>query len=282
MTNDKATHLAEERLFKALASGDGELLDSIVTDDCLLIDVMTGSEVPRTDFVNLVGSRQLVFDSIERLGLAKNTYVIYMADNGASGGKKALRGGKGGVWEGGIRVPLIIRGPGVEANSWCHVPVVGFDFFPTFCEWAGVPKSKLPPRIEGGSIAGLLTHGGKGEVDRERTGIVFHFPHYQGEDGPQSAIIDGHLKLVKLYEDERIELYDLSEDIAERNNLAGQMPDQVKRLTKELDQSLAQNKAQFPTPNPDYDPNKPAELKKRGGKNKSNSGSNSKKNGGTP
>lgn len=206
-----------------------------------------------------------VLDSIERLGLAKNTYVIYMADNGAGGGKKALRGGKGGVWEGGIRVPLIIRGPGVEPNSWCHVPAVGFDFFPTFCEWAGVPKSKLPPRIEGGSIAGLLTHGGQGEVHRERTGIVFHFPHYQGEDGPQSAIIDGHLKLVKLYEDERIELYDLSQDIAERNNLAGQMPDQVKRLTKELDQSLAQNKAQFPTPNPDYDPTKPAAPRKGGG-----------------
>jgi arylsulfatase A-like enzyme len=206
-----------------------------------------------------------VLDSIDRLGLAKNTYVIYMADNGAGGGKKALRGGKGGVWEGGIRVPLIIRGPGVEPNSWCHVPVVGFDFFPTFCEWAGVPKSKLPARIEGGSIAGLLTHGGQGEVQRERPGIVFHFPHYQGEDGPKSAIIDGHLKLVRLYEDDRAELYDLAKDIAERNNLAGQMPDQVKRLMKELDQSLAQNNAQFPTPNPDYDPNKPAAPRKGGG-----------------
>lgn len=206
-----------------------------------------------------------VLDSIDRLGLAKNTYVIYMADNGAGGGKKALRGGKGGVWEGGIRVPLIIRGPGVEPNSWCHVPVVGFDFFPTFCEWAGVPKSKLPSRIEGGSIADLLAHEGKGEVQRERPGIVFHFPHYQGEDGPQSAIIDGDLKLVKLYEDERTELYDLSKDIAERNNLAGQMPDQVQRLTRELDQSLAQNRAQLPTPNPDYDPTKSAAPRKGGG-----------------
>ncbi len=70
-----------------------------------------------------------------RLGLAENTYVIYMSDNGAGGGGKGgarpLSAGKGGVWEGGIRVPLIVRGPGIAADSWCHQRVVGYDFFPT-------------------------------------------------------------------------------------------------------------------------------------------------------
>jgi hypothetical protein len=66
-----------------------------------------------------------------------------ISDNGSGGGGRrgGLSGGKGSVWEGGVRVPLIVRGPGVAANSWCHVPVVGYDLFPTFCEWAKVPKA---------------------------------------------------------------------------------------------------------------------------------------------
>ena len=106
----------------------------------------------------------MVVDAVDRLGLADNTFVIYMSDNGSGGGggkgggrgrRGGLSGGKGGVWEGGIRSPLIIRGPGIPANSWCHERVVGYDFFPTYCEWAGIPASKLPRDIEGGSIAGL-------------------------------------------------------------------------------------------------------------------------------
>ena len=67
-----------------------------------------------------------------------------------------------------MRVPLIVRGPGVAANSWCHVPVVGYDLFPTFCEWAKVPKTSLPADIEGGSIAPLLAHEGRGACARAR------------------------------------------------------------------------------------------------------------------
>ena len=95
-----------------------------------------------------------VLDAIDRLGLAKNTIVIYMSDNGAGGGSRrgALRGGKGGVWEGGLRVPMIVRGPGVLANSWCHTPVVGYDWFPTFCDLAGISTNRLPRNVEGGSL----------------------------------------------------------------------------------------------------------------------------------
>ena len=208
-----------------------------------------------------------VMDAIERLGLAGTTYVIYMADNGAGGGKKVLAGGKGGVWEGGIRVPFIVRGPGVKANSWCHTRVVGYDLFPTFCEWAGIASSTLPQRIEGGSISSLVKNDGRGDVKRLREELVFHFPHYQG-DAPHSAIFLGDLKLLHFYEDNHDELYDLSKDIGERHDLAAQRPADTKKLRERLDKYLAAVDAQFPTPNPNFDPNQLVEPRQRGGQNK--------------
>lgn len=155
-----------------------------------------------------------VLASIEKLGLSGNTFVIYMADNGANTGKKVLNGGKGGMWEGGIRVPFIVRGPGVKPNSWCHTRVVGYDLYPTFCEWAGIKAASLPKGLEGGSIAGLLANDGRGDVKRVREELIFHFPHYQG-DAPHSAIMLGDLKLLHFYEDHHDELYDLAQDISE-------------------------------------------------------------------
>lgn len=209
-----------------------------------------------------------VMAAIDRLGLAENTYLIYMSDNGSSGGKKVLRGGKGGVWEGGIRVPLIVRGPGVKANSWCHTRVVGYDFFPTYCEWAGISTKKLPAGIEGGSLASLLSNGGQGMVKRPREEVVFHFPHYQSDDGPQSAIYLGDLKLMKFYEDNHVELYDLSKDLGERTDLSSRLPTQTAQLRDRLERYLASIDAQFATPNPQFDPTRPAPAarKKGGGK----------------
>jgi arylsulfatase A-like enzyme len=200
----------------------------------------------------------MVMQAIDRLNLADNTYVIYMSDNGAGGPKRGgLRGGKGGVWEGGIRVPLIIRGPSVKPNSWCHTPVVGYDLFPTFCEWARIPSKSLPKGIEGGSIAPLLAKDGQGHVPRLREELVFHFPHYQSDDGPQSAILLGNLKLMKFYEDNRVALFDLSNDLGESNDLSSQRPSETARLRDRLENYLAAVGAQFPTPNPQYDPSRP-------------------------
>ena len=216
----------------------------------------------------------MVVDAIDRLGLADNTFVIYMSDNGSGGGgggkggkggaRGGLAGGKGGVWEGGIRSPLIIRGPGIPANSWCHERVVGYDFYPTYCEWAGVPKSKLPPDIEGGSIAGLLDDG-RGTIKRQREEMVFHFPHYQGGDGPHSALFLGNLKLMKFYEDGRLALFDVEADISEQNDLSQQMPRKVKELDSLLVKYLGHVDAQMATPNPNYDPSKEPVLRKGGG-----------------
>lgn len=159
------------------------------------------------------------------------------------------------MWEGGIRVPLIVRGPGLKANSWCHTRVVGYDLFPTFCEWAGLAANTLPKGIEGGSIASLLTNDGNGNVKRPREELVFHFPHYQG-DTPHSAILLGDLKLLHFYEDNRDLLFDLSKDIGERDDLAGKRPSETKQLRARLDKYLVAVDAQLPTTNPNYDPNR--------------------------
>ncbi len=207
-----------------------------------------------------------VMESIDKLGLADNTFVIYMSDNGAGGGRKSgLNGGKGSMWEGGIRVPFIVRGPGVTANSWCHTRVVGYDLFPTFCEWAGIAANKLPQNIEGGSIAGLLANDGKGEVQRAREELVFHFPHYQSGDGPHTAFLLGDLKLMKFYQDDRLALYDLSKDIGEQNDLSAKMPNETKQLDDRLKKYLTDVDAQFATMNPDYDTSAP-EPHRKGGK----------------
>lgn len=217
----------------------------------------------------------MVVDAVDRLGLADNTYVIYMSDNGSggAGGKRrgGLSGGKGSVWEGGIRSPLIIRGPKVPANSWCHERVVGYDFYPTFCGWAGLDPSRLPSGIEGGCIDSLLDDG-KGVVERPREELVFHFPHYQSGDGPHSALFLGQFKLMKFYETGRLALFNINADISEQNDLVNQRPEQAKALEERLEGYLKEVQAQFAIPNPQYDSSRPqAELKKgkKGGKGRS-------------
>ncbi|MCA9119238.1 MAG: sulfatase-like hydrolase/transferase [Planctomycetales bacterium] len=224
---------------------------------------------------NLDSGVGMVVNAVDRLGLADNTFIIYMSDNGSGGGgggkgggrRGGLSGGKGGVWEGGIRSPFMIRGPGIEANSWCHERIVGYDLFPTFCQWAGVPQSKLPPGIEGSSIVSLLDDG-QGQVTRQRKEMVFHFPHYQGGDGPHSALFLGNHKLMKFYEDGRLALFDIEADISEQNDLAKQMPTKVSELDALLVKYLRDIDAQMPVPNPQYDPSQEPAVRKGGGGNK--------------
>ncbi|MBL8825881.1 MAG: hypothetical protein JNM18_02785 [Planctomycetaceae bacterium] len=94
---------------------------------------------------------------------------------------------------------------------------------------------------------------------------MFHFPHYQG-DTPHSAIVLGNLKLLKFYEDNHVELYDLAKDIGERTDLAAKMPGEARKLRDRLETYLAAIDAQLPTKNPDFDPSRPAPLIKKGGK----------------
>lgn len=207
-----------------------------------------------------------VLEAVDQLGLSENTYIIYMSDNGSGGGGRrgGLSGGKGSVWEGGIRVPLIVRGPNVGENAWCHVPVVGYDLLPTLCALAGVPAKELPKDIEGGDITSLLHNSGEGVVTRQREELVFHFPHYQSDDGPHSSIRVGNLKLIHFYENDRVALFDLANDIGERNDLAQQMQKEAQEMKGRLNQYLTAVNAQLPTPNPNFDPSQPIAPRKGG------------------
>jgi len=198
----------------------------------------------------------IIMDGLDRLGLSDNTYLIYMGDNGANGPAGApIARGKGTVSEGGIRAPFIIRGPGIEPNSFSAVRMVGFDLFPTFAEWAGVEE--LPPNIEGGSIASVFQNGGVGEIERPREQLVFHFPHYQSFGGPQTAILLGDLKLIKYYETGETRLYNLSDDIGETTDLSAEMSHKAAELEALMGEHLAAINAQLPIMNAHYDPNAP-------------------------
>lgn len=209
-----------------------------------------------------------VLDAIERLDLGRDTFVVYLSDNGSGGGGRnaTLSGGKGTLWEGGIRVPLIVRGPGVAAGSWCHVPVIGYDLLPTLCDWANVAPASRPGPLDGGSIAPLLADHGRGTVRRPRDELVFHFPHYQGGEGPHSAIRIGDMKLIHFHETDTSRLFDLSRDRGERTDLAARDPDATRRLRARLDEHLLASDAQMPSRNPDFDPADPVAERRRGGR----------------
>jgi arylsulfatase A len=205
----------------------------------------------------------MVLDEIDRLGIAKSTYVLFTADNGALRGlddastsNDPLNFGKPQVWEGGIRVPFIVRGPGVAANSWRHQAVVGYDLYSTFCEWAGI-KDRVPDCVEGGSLAATLASGEEVEIKRKNSFLVFHFPNYvlgKGKDArPQSAIMIGDLKLMKIYEWDRPKLFDLSTDIGEKDDLWEKMPERARMMHSTLQEYLEQVNAPMPTLNPDVD-----------------------------
>ncbi|MEM7781821.1 MAG: sulfatase [Planctomycetota bacterium] len=195
-----------------------------------------------------------IMDAIDQLGLAKNTFLIYMSDNGGGGRKNQLRGGKGSLYEGGIRVPLIIRGPGIKPNSWSHETVVGYDFFPTFCDWAKISQKQRPDNLDGGSLTKLLADEGVGKIARRREGILFHFPHYQTSEGPHSAMIVDNMKLIQFYETQKVALFDLSKDIHERNDLTKQRPKEAEQLRLLLEFSLRELGAKLPVANPRFDP----------------------------
>ncbi len=199
----------------------------------------------------------LLLAKLDELGIAGNTYVIYTTDHGSPGRANApLNNGKGSLLEGGIRVPFLIRGPGVKAGVCSHARVTSIDLLPTIAELANL-KTPLPASVEGGSLATLLRGDGKAAVKRPREELVFHFPHYdQDNDGPASVVLLGNLKAYKSYESGELRLFDLSKDLGERTDLAKQMPDKAAELERRLSEYLKSVNAQMPTANPNYDPSK--------------------------
>jgi len=206
-----------------------------------------------------------ILRKLDNLGVADNTYVIFTTDHGTPGKNPPLAGGKGTVWEGGLRVPFIIRGPGIQPGVCSHVRAIGEDLVPTIAELAHVGEP-LPKGVEGGSLVPVLTHAGTGTVKRPREEFVVHFPHYDKDWlGPASAIWLGDFKLIRIYETGALRLFNLANDPGERHDLTPEMPDKARELNQRLSDYLAAVNAQMPSPNPNFDPNKPAGTQRKKG-----------------
>jgi len=204
-----------------------------------------------------------VMKKLDDLKIADRTIVVFTSDNGGLSVREGvntpatsnapLQAGKGFNYEGGIREPLIVRWPGaVKPGSTCDVPVLSMDFYPTFLELAGV-KPEAKQVIDGVSLLPLL----KQTAGFKREAIFWHYPHYSNQGGrPSGAVRQGAYKLIEFYEDGKRELYNLKDDIGEKNDLSAKMPDKTKELAKLLDDWRQDVKAQLPTVNPAYAPPK--------------------------
>ena len=187
-----------------------------------------------------------MLDALEELGVAQNTYVILMADNGGRGTipgaqgslappNRPLNGAKHSLLEGGIRVPFVVTGPGVKPNSISHVPVTGYDLLPTLYDLAGGTKP-LPAEVDGGSFRAVLENGGIGSVQRVFEGLVFHRPKHRRD--PASAIRVGDHKLLIRYPTSARSrsrlLFDLAADPFEQRDISEERSENAGELERIL------------------------------------------------
>ena len=215
----------------------------------------------RADYASMVQAMDdnvgRLMDTLEGLGIDDDTVVIFTSDNGGFStvrrpgptSNAPLRSGKGWCYEGGIRVSLIIRAPGfTKAGSVSDEPVVSMDFFPTMLEMAGI-GGKPELHKDGISLVPVIKKGAK--IGRDF--ICWHYPHYHGSMWtPGAAIRAGDWKLIEFYEYDKIELYNLTDDLGEENDLAEKMPEKAKELREMLKAWQKKLGARMPRPNPDY------------------------------
>jgi len=186
-----------------------------------------------------------ILHKLDELRLAERTVVVFTSDNGGyhqATAQPPLRGAKSEAYEGGIRVPLIVRWPAaVKAGTESGTPVSSVDFLPTCCEIAGV---KLDPnqKTDGVSLMPVLRQNGK----LNRDALFWHYPHYNGATTPHGIVRQGDFKLIEYYENGRLELYNLRTDIGENDNLVSSQGDRVRGLRQLLDDWRKQVGAQMP------------------------------------
>ncbi|MCI0538452.1 MAG: sulfatase [Verrucomicrobiales bacterium] len=193
---------------------------------------------------------------LDRRGLSQRTLVVFTSDNGGYLGEfrgarvtdnTPLRSGKGSLYEGGIRVPLIARLPVLTpAGAVCDAPVPCMDFFPTFAELAG---ARADTASDGRSIAVLLREP---RAASPHHALFFHYPHYYATTTPVSAVLAGDWKLLEYHEDKRVELFNLKSDPGETRNVAGEFPQEAAQMREQLHAWQQSVNAQPPVPNPNF------------------------------
>ncbi len=204
-----------------------------------------------------------ILNKLDSAHLSQNTVVIFYSDNGGHGAVTSmapLRGSKGMLYEGGIRVPATVRWPNkIPAGSICDEPVISVDFFPTIMDMANIKCETIPP-LDGKSLLPLLTAT---KQTLNRKALYWHFPAYlQSYLGdrtwrttPVSVIRKGDWKLLEFFEDNQLELYHLKKDIGEQNNLVNKAPNRAQSLHCDLIRWREKLNAPVPTnPNPLYHP----------------------------
>ncbi|WP_321473058.1 sulfatase [uncultured Paludibaculum sp.] len=198
-----------------------------------------------------------VLDHLRTSGLDRNTIVVFTSDNGGYTEKfdgvqvtnnLPLRSGKGALYEGGLRVPLMIRVPGLTpAGATCDAPVISTDFYPTLQALSGLGVGTRT--LDGVSIADLLANPGGRPPERD---LCFHFPHYYPTTTPVSAIRAGSWKLLEYLDGGQVELYDLREDPGEIQDVSTKLPDVVRTLRQRLAGWRNDVGARMPAVNPDF------------------------------
>lgn len=191
-----------------------------------------------------------VLDALESLNLSEDTIIVFTSDNGGlttlrnigPTAVRPLRAGKGWAYEGGIRVPLIIKGPGLPEGEVSRQPVTSMDYYPTLLELADLP-ARTEQHVDGESIAPYLLEPER--ID-ERT-LVWHYPHYHGSMWrPGSAIRQADWKLIEFYEEDRVELYDLANDLSEEHDIAEDHPDKAAELRDRMHRYIRERDGQYP------------------------------------
>jgi len=197
-----------------------------------------------------------ILETVEETGYAQNTVVFFTSDNGglatAEGSPTCnlpLSEGKGWMYEGGTKEPLLIKYPNViKPGGVCDFPITSTDFYPTILDMAGLDF--LPEQhCDGLSFYGLLQDGST----MDRDAIFWHYPHYGNQGGtPGSSVRCGDYKLIEFFEDSRLKLYNLLDDVSEENNIAEDKPNITKQLKEMLSDWRASVEAKIPESNPNY------------------------------
>jgi arylsulfatase A-like enzyme len=184
---------------------------------------------------NMDTSIGIVLDKLKASGLEENTYVIFSSDNGGGQKNAPLQGGKAKIWDGGLRIPMIVAGPGIAANSQCDRPVAQWDCLTSMHDLAG-SQAPLPVDLDGISLRPVFEKGNAGILAQRDTGFVFHFPaHYTT---PITSYRAGDYKLMRQLNTGEVKLFNVAKDMGESEELSKKMPEKTREMIRNLDAYL--------------------------------------------